>query len=299
MGESTTGTQQNPARELFKYRVVNTYTLSFLRTGAVYFSSPQELNDPFDVRFVERDLRAEQQRFKDERLAEGTDGALLAVAMMNVFEREHRAGDVKTRVYCLSEIVDSVLMWSHYADSHRGICVVLEAEERGEPWWIPFASSSINLTGTGEVRKVVGGRLEKSETEVSDSSLMMLPAQKVLYRDEAPGLFVFDPLPGGPMRGVTFELVKHTAWAYERERRVVVREALLAENPAHLASDVIVGLVFGMKTSKADVVRVREAIDDRERARPITYSRMLSHTDGITLERVPIADIDEFIRTLE
>jgi len=112
MGESTTGTQQNPARELFKYRVVNEYTLSFLRTGAVYFSSPQELNDPFDVRFV---------------------------------EREHRAGGVKTRVYCLSEIVDSVLMWSHYADSHRGICVVLKAEERGEPWWIPFASSSINL----------------------------------------------------------------------------------------------------------------------------------------------------------
>jgi hypothetical protein len=29
----------------------------------------------------------------------------------------------KRRMYCLTPIPDSTLMWSHYADSHRGICL--------------------------------------------------------------------------------------------------------------------------------------------------------------------------------
>jgi hypothetical protein len=247
MSESTTSTAPNPTRELFKYRAVNEYTLAFLSTGAVYFSSPAEFNDPFDTRFDERDLRPQQQRLERERRAQGTDAALVGVAMMNVFEREHRAGEVKTRIYCVSEIVDSILMWSHYSDSHCGICVVLEAEQKGEPWWINFAGSSVNFAGMVSVRTTADGRIEIVDREPSPSEgMVMLPAQQVLYSDQAPGLFMFDPLPDGPMRGVTFELVKHTAWAYERERRVVVRESFLAENPAHLASDVIVGVVFGM-----------------------------------------------------
>jgi hypothetical protein len=299
MSESTTRNVLNPTRELFKYRAVNEYTLALLSTGAVYFSSPAEFNDPFDTRFVERDLRAQQQQLERERRAQGTDAALLGVAMMNAFEREHRAGGVKTRIYCVSEIVDSILMWSHYADSHCGICVVLEAEEIGEPWWIPFAASSVSFAEMASVRTAADGRIEIVDREPSPSDqIVMLPAQQVLYSDQAPGLFMFDPLPHGPMRGVTFEFVKHTAWAYERERRVVVRESFLAENPAHLASDAIVGVVFGMKIPKADVLRVRAAIDCCVRARPIAYSRMIDRPDGFALDRIPVPDIDEFIRSL-
>jgi len=302
MSESTTRTAPNPTCELFKYRAVNEYTLDFLNTGAVYFSSPAEFNDPFDTRFVERDLRAQQQRFERDRRVLGTDAALLGVAMMNVFEREHRAGGVKTRIYCVSEIVDSILMWSHYADSHRGICVVLEAEHVGEPWWIwiPFAGCSVSLAGLKRIRTAADGRVDTvDDVEPSPSErVVMLSAQQVLYRDQAPGLFMFDPPSDGPMRSVTFEVVKHTAWAYERERRVVVRESFLAENPAHLSSDAIVGVVFGMKIPKADVLRVRAAIDRCARARPIAYSRMIGRPDGFALDRVPVPDIDEFIRSL-
>jgi hypothetical protein len=299
MSALTSGNALNTTRELFKYRALNEYTLAFLRTGAVYFSSAAEFNDPFDTRFVERDHRAQQQQLERERRAQGTDAALLGLAMMNVFQREHRAGLVKTRVYCVSEIVDSILMWSHYADSHRGICVVLAAEEICEPWWVDFSSSSISLAGAALTKVTAEGRIEIIDNKPSQSDLIVrLPAQRVLYSEQAPGLFMFDPLPDGPMRGVTFELVKHTSWIYERERRIVIRESLLAENPARLASDALVGVVFGMRTSKVDVLRVREAIDRSARARPIAYSRMIERPDGFGLHRVQISDIDEFIRSL-
>jgi hypothetical protein len=31
------------------------------------------------------------------------------------------------RVYCLSEVCDSSLMWAHYADSHQGVCLEFDA----------------------------------------------------------------------------------------------------------------------------------------------------------------------------
>jgi len=299
MNESTTSKISEPIRELFKYRSVNEYTLDFIRNGSVFFSSPADFNDPYDTRFVDRDSLAQKQRLERERRAQETDAALLGVAMMNVFEREHRGSEVKKLVYCVSEIVDSILMWSHYADSHRGICVVLEAEEKGNPWWIPFARSSVSLAGMARVRTAEDGRIEIVDHEPSAAQeIVMLPAQQVQYSDEMPGLFMFDPIPDGPVRGVTFEFVKHTSWAYERERRVVVRESFLAENPAHLAPGTIMGVVFGTKTAKADVLRVRAAVDGSERARPIAYSRMIESSGGFALNRVPIQDINEYIRSL-
>jgi hypothetical protein len=105
----TTSNAPSPTHELFKYRAINDYTLSFLRTGAVYFASPREFKDPFDTRLVNRDLGTQHQQFERERRAKGTDWDRLAIIMMDTFEREHRAGEVKIRIYCLSEIVDSDL----------------------------------------------------------------------------------------------------------------------------------------------------------------------------------------------
>ena len=31
----------------------------------------------------------------------------------------------KLRVFCVSEVNDNILMWSHYAQYHRGVCIRL------------------------------------------------------------------------------------------------------------------------------------------------------------------------------
>jgi hypothetical protein len=139
----------------------------------------------------------------------------------------------------------------------------------------------------------------KAIPATSQPDEISVPVHKVQYQNDVPGLFEFDPEANAPPRGVTFELVKHTNWAYEREWRVVDRRIMLAENPAHLSSNVIVGLIFGMKISKGDAIKIREAIDSRPAScKPIAYSRMIQYNGGYDLVRTPIPDVDEFIRGL-
>jgi hypothetical protein len=60
------------------------------------------------------------------------------------------------RVYCLSEVCDSPLMWAHYTGSHTGIC--LEFDALAAPFTRQTGAAkviyrktypSIDITGTG------------------------------------------------------------------------------------------------------------------------------------------------------
>lgn len=282
--------------DVFKYRAVNDRTLSILRNGAVYFSSAVELNDPFEARFANRDLSLQKQQFEDECRTKGTDAARLAIAMDGHFQRKHLAGKVNKRIFCFSEIVDSTLMWSHYADSHRGTCIVFEAEEVGGYWWMSFATTSFGFADQACVRIATDGQVKVLSRSLPPSAeSAYLPVHRVLYSDQVPRVVTYDPLPQGT--GATFDFVKHVAWSYERERRIVVHESFLAENPVHLSSDAIVGVVFGLKASKLDAQRVQGAISDRAGVCSIVYSHMIERPDGFGLDRVPITELDALIHS--
>jgi Protein of unknown function (DUF2971) len=65
----------------------------------VYFPCCKQFNDPFDCRLnVRGDFSADDRRQMDT----ATESA---------------------GILCLSECNDSLLMWSHYADVHRGVCI--------------------------------------------------------------------------------------------------------------------------------------------------------------------------------
>ena len=71
-----------------------------LQNHEMSLSCPSRFNDPFDCQFA----------FPDD-----LDGEL--------FMRCKNSLDAVWRVGCLTEHFDNRLMWSHYADSHRGICI--------------------------------------------------------------------------------------------------------------------------------------------------------------------------------
>lgn len=283
-------------REVFKYRAINEYTLSFLTEGAVYFSSPHDFNDPFDSKFVERDLSAQRARFERYWTSLEKQASMLGVASMRVFEEAMRARAHQSRIYCLSDVADSVLMWSHYSESHRGICVILEAEEEAGFLWLRFRGRSFDYSGDQLTRSGTNDTIEKLGTLVATPHTIRLPTHPVRYQEEAPGLFHFYDGPDGIPRAVTFELVKHRDWGYEKERRIVVDESKLVENPAYLEPDAIVGVVFGLKTPKSDARRVVETIEACEPHRCIRYFKMIAGPDGVGLQRVQIARIAEFVR---
>src|ERR1035441_227388 len=122
------------------------YLASLLRDQRIRCSNPANLNDPWDCRpwfdtkcisnaatrkemiawFLMLDsgipIGYEEHLKTIERAAEEDPGILERVTnncSRNVFQMftQH------WHIYCLTPLTSSTLMWSHYADNHRGLCL--------------------------------------------------------------------------------------------------------------------------------------------------------------------------------
>jgi hypothetical protein len=111
----------------------------------IYFPPASSFNDPFDLRAVfSFDAPPEQQRADflrssrmfaphlsnaeheadaDRVMREALNPENISVTT-SVFQLMHnRLMTSAVGVYCVSERCDDVLMWAHYADSHKGVCL--------------------------------------------------------------------------------------------------------------------------------------------------------------------------------
>ena len=111
----------------------------------IYFSPASQLNDPFELR-PNFSLKASPEEQREDflrmsrkfepHLAEparkkDADRAMAASLADGEIENTERiiqamhAQAITTRIglYCVSTKCDDILMWAHYADSHRGVCL--------------------------------------------------------------------------------------------------------------------------------------------------------------------------------
>ena len=89
---------QDPnVRVFYKYQPFRSYTVPTLATQKFYLSKYEQLNDPFDL-------------FLTHLGRNSSNTSLLG-----------KFSDVG--IFCLSESPNSQLLWSHYADSYRGLCI--------------------------------------------------------------------------------------------------------------------------------------------------------------------------------
>ncbi|QXC09911.1 DUF2971 domain-containing protein [Aeromonas sp. FDAARGOS 1408] len=102
------------------YKYTKFYGLDYLKDITVRLSSPSSLNDPFEKYFT-KEVRTELLNRASE-----------------IFIDENKTGKTKSAPYINYKIISSIwaygivslsethrnlLMWSHYADEHRGICI--------------------------------------------------------------------------------------------------------------------------------------------------------------------------------
>jgi hypothetical protein len=129
-----------PAR-LYKYRslAVREYAAQTLRHRTLYAASPADLNDPFECRYSVKPLPRKEQieaiarsrslkRIVDprKRIRAAIDDADSTVRqeVIAALPTWHRGElDLQAGIISLSARKDDLLMWGHYADSHRGICL--------------------------------------------------------------------------------------------------------------------------------------------------------------------------------
>ncbi len=146
---------QRPER-LYRYRsVASEVDLERVREIIVerklYAAPPVDYNDPFEGRFalvLDAPASLQETRFKQILLDQGVSPAE-ASAKAQQFAYGPRLPDremeqlieprivekvrTETGLVSLTSKNDDVLMWSHYADSHRGICVGFDATLGGSP----------------------------------------------------------------------------------------------------------------------------------------------------------------------
>ena len=119
---------------LYKYRPWDDRTTDIITNSELYYSSPFDFNDPFDSRLapVFEGNDAEWQLFgRHMEMDEDQLRALLAIQNREKKFNSLLGGAMVSRhaaygICCLSRVRDDVLMWSHYASGHRGVCLRFE-----------------------------------------------------------------------------------------------------------------------------------------------------------------------------
>ena len=181
-------------RVLYKYRPFNARTLRLLSDGEAYYADPATFNDPLDcqpVITVDTDVGAlEKLCYRMLVLALDKDKALKRIDEYRHLSEEY--GNYQSDVAATDAYVESLracverllyskmktagvlslagrwncpLMWSHYADQHRGLCVAYSTSEHRCGNLAP-----VDYRSPGDMKvSVLGKWIVDKSTEARDS----------------------------------------------------------------------------------------------------------------------------------
>lgn len=130
---------------LYKYRSLEKIEGDRVRDtfakSTLYFPSPAQFNDPFDCK-IELNLDGSNGEWKNfigkklklfrpnlspaKRLIE-TNRIIQSGSYKKLDSAISTRAAMKVGLYCLSAVNNDILMWSHYSNAHRGICIGFRA----------------------------------------------------------------------------------------------------------------------------------------------------------------------------
>lgn len=103
----------------YRYRSVNEYTIDSIKKEKIWFSTPDQYNDPFEFHL----------KLGNEELINIIEKVLPETNLDEVLEYQKQFYERKElskkefSICCFMENDESNLMWSHYADYHKGFCI--------------------------------------------------------------------------------------------------------------------------------------------------------------------------------
>ena len=235
-------TEHIPPPILYQYCCVKKVK-KILETTAFRLSSPRSFNDPFDTHFRislnEEDLRRhlEQNAPSPNERAEIPKQAqqnpeLHGGEIPSEIQDSFHEDSIKKLfgISCFSETKESILMWGHYAGSHRGVC--------------------LGFNGPGLQKNFSASISEMQQLQ----TIKML--RKVSYVDELP---TFKLVSEEEDRANVF-WKKSRIWSYEKEWRTI---SYLGENEdmdgklQNFPKEILAEIIFGVNTKQEDIERIR------------------------------------------
>ena len=132
---------RQPPKSLFRYRTLTAYSLGELINETMWFSKPSAFNDPFDCA-----LTIDQEKFNKSLAHAISIGQRRGLIPANLPPEKHKPTDEDKAMFlkmrdrlldvtkdiglcCFTENARSILMWSHYANHHRGFCIEYSLKE--------------------------------------------------------------------------------------------------------------------------------------------------------------------------
>lgn len=214
------------AREIYKYIAVNMNALNILVNGNLFFTPPDELNDLFEGEFNFPPL---EKMPPDEWVSrfcttENIPKEEMTLERLNTeVKRSHKADQQNSHgITCFSKVNHNVLMWSHYADANKGICLAFNQKKL--------------LDGI----KKVYSRIEMKKVKY----LKDFPNRKLTLSGQHLWIEVVTEM----------YTVKMLPWKSEEELRLIYQHPSGISNrniPFPLES--ITGVIFGPKTSEQNI----------------------------------------------
>jgi len=214
---------------LFKFRVINKYLIDCLENGTLYFANPTRLNDPFDCQV---DIKKAAEHAISRLSGKKKQNLSNLIKLKSLLDRiQNDIGNVGICSFSLN-LVD-ILLWSHYADEHRGLCLMYEIPD-------DFFNDPKN--------QIIG----VCAVEYGDN-----PLTDWFVRNASENIRI-------DLLEFTIELVKKIfsikskPWEYEKEVRII-REK---EGALSIPKEFLKQVCFGMNTTESDISLIKKLLDD-------------------------------------
>jgi|GEM_PF-286363 Protein of unknown function (DUF2971). len=132
---------------LYQYTDVDS-AIKIIKSGKLKFTSPAKFNDPYDCN-TPIDITDPKSAEFDEKVEKWSfSNGIPPILISNFKERLKRDPEFIQKaaktiinnigICCFSTLEDSILMWSHYADYHRGVCLKFNVYEDQDLFLTPF-----------------------------------------------------------------------------------------------------------------------------------------------------------------
>ena len=239
----------------FRYRPINEFLWESLTESEIYFSDPDQLDDPYDCRVNILETLARAAKDHSFRLHKAIRNPYSTIVellqSLGIYRLRSRRQKILHRLFdadafleqiqndmssfgvcCFSRTLYNAVMWSHHANGHKGVCLYYEIPPS-------FIVDPAN------------GMFGYSPVTYGDDALF----DWLVSTNELEGLSPLNAAIEIMKRALT---VKGKDWAYEDEARLIRP----ASGTMKIRPEFLKRICFGMRTSDEHRARLRGIVRD-------------------------------------
>jgi hypothetical protein len=257
-----------------KTKKLDKHTLNMLINGELHFTRPNEFNDPYDsimqldMEYLKQDIITYCQRNGINKIDKYLKLFLNKDVTTNEFPEKTIKNFVeKFSVFCATKTHNNILMWSHYGDHHKGVCIGIKTYENNNRTSILVKDNQFNSINNPD-------------------KYTFYPFNPVIYSENRAkkfNIFVKNDTPP------EFLFTKHIDWSYEQEVRAVLdTENVISKKTKqniYLEDDQIAEVIFGSKVPEYIKTKTIKKLKDKKN---ITFNEMILSNDSYKLKTVEL-----------